>query len=200
MVRLARSLSVELIEAESRRGQSERSNNPDSIDLAMLGWAKFYEPRTQAQIRQANEFFGSALRLDPENVDAMIGKSWCLSINVLYQWSASPDSDLRIATELIDTAFAKRPSSALAHVVRGNVRHFGHPEAALAEYEAALEIDPNYPPAYFYKGIELTELGRAREAIAAHQIALRPKRPARSKYALRSLSCPSAHSRARRGD
>ena len=179
VVRLARSLSVELIEAESRRGQSERSNNPDAVDLAMLGWAKFNEPRTQINIRQAGEWFGSALRLDPDNVDAMIGKSWCLSLNVLNKWSASPDSDLRLATELIDRAFAKRPSSALAHVVRGAVVRFGHPEAALAEYEAALEIDPNYPPAYFYKGIELTELGRAREAIAAHQIALRlsPKDP-----------------------
>jgi tetratricopeptide (TPR) repeat protein len=179
VARLARSLSVELIEAESRRGQSEHSNNPDAVDLAMLGWAKFYEPRTQTNIRQAGEWFGSALRLDPHNVDAMIGKSWCLSLNVLFQWSASPDSDLRLATELIDSAFAKRPSSALAHLVRGGVVRFGHPEAALAEYEAALEIDPNYPPAYFYKGIELTELGRAREAIAAHQIALRlsPKDP-----------------------
>jgi adenylate cyclase len=34
-------------------------------------------------------------------------------------------------------------------------------------------------PAYLHKGIELTELGRAREAVAAHQIALRlsPKDP-----------------------
>jgi tetratricopeptide (TPR) repeat protein len=179
VVRLARSLSVELIEAESRRGQSERSNNPDAVDLAMLGWIKFYEPRTQANIQQAGEWFDSAFRLDPDNVDAMIGKSWCLSINVLYYWSASSDSDLRLATEFIDRAFAKRPPSALAHLVRGGVLRFGHPEAALAEYEAALEIDPNYPPAYFYKGIELTELGRAREAITAHQIALRlsPKDP-----------------------
>ena len=179
VVRLARSLSIELIQAESRRGQSERSINLDAIDLVMLGWARFYEPRTKAQIRQASELFGSALRLDPENVDAMIGKSWCLSINVLYQWSASPDSDLRVATELIDRAFTRRPPSALAHLVRGGVLRFGRPEAALAEYQAALEIDPNYPPAYLYKGIELTELGRAREAIAAHQIALRlsPKDP-----------------------
>jgi adenylate cyclase len=173
VIRLARSLSIELIQAESRRGESERSNNPDAVDLAMQGWAKFYEPRTQAQIHQASESFGSALRLDPGNVDAMMGKSWCLATNVLNQWPAAPDSDLGTAADLIDRAFARRPPGALAHVVKGNLMRLGHPEAALAEYDAALEVDPNYPPAYFYKGIELTEMGRAREALSSHRIALR---------------------------
>jgi adenylate cyclase len=179
VVRLARSLSIELIQAESRRGQSERPANPDAIDLSMRGWAKFYEPRTQVHIREASELFESALHLDPDDADAMIGKSWCLLTNVLNKWSASPDADLRIAAGLIDRAFARRPPNALAHVVKGNLLRFGDPEAALAEYDAALEVDPNYPPAHFYKGIELTELGRARAALSSHQIALRlsPKDP-----------------------
>jgi adenylate cyclase len=179
VVRLARSLSIELIQAESQRGQSERSNNLDAVDLAMQGWAKFYEPRTQSQIRQASELFGNALHIDPNNVDAMLGKAWCLATNVLNQWSAAPDSDLRLAAELIDRAFAGRPPGVLAHMVKGNLLRLGHPEAALAEYDAALEIDPNYPPAYFYKGLELTEIGRAREALSSHRIALRlsPKDP-----------------------
>ena len=179
VVRLARSFSVELIQAESRRGQSERSNNPDAIDLAMRGWAKLNEPRTQASVREAGELFDSALRLDPDNVDAMIGKSWCLTHNLFFRWSASVDIDLRIAAELIDRALAKRPSSALAHVVKGEVLRFGHPEAAIVEYDAALQLDPNYPPAYMYKGAALTWSGRAREAISPLQIALRlsPKDP-----------------------
>jgi TolB-like protein len=180
VVRLARSLSIELIQAESRRSQSERSINPDAIDLAMRGWAKRYEePWTEVEARQAIELFDSALRLDPDNVDAMIGKSWCLASVVGNSWSTSVDDDQRVAFGLIDKALVKRPSNALAHVVKGEVLKFGHPEAAIAEYDAALQLDPNYPPAYLYKGIALTLSGRAREAFLPLQIALRlsPKDP-----------------------
>jgi TolB-like protein/Flp pilus assembly protein TadD len=180
VARLARSLSIELIQAEGRRrGQSERSSNPDAVDLAMRGWAKLYEPRTQVHTREASELFDSALRLDPDNVDAMIGKSWCLAINLFNQWSASVETDVRIATELIDRALAKRPSSALAHTVKGEVNRLGNPEAAIAEYDAALQTDPNYPPAYMFKGNALTMSGRSREALSQVQIALRlsPKDP-----------------------
>jgi adenylate cyclase len=184
VARLARSLSIELIRAESRRGSSK----PDAGDFAMRGWAVFYGQQTQAQVRKASELFDEALRLDPNDVDAMLGKSWCLSINALFQWSASPEGDLSKANELVDRAFARGPPSALAHVVRGHALRIGHAETALAEYDAALQLDPNYPPAYFLKGIELTELGRAREALVAHQIALRlsPKDPlaARMHYGL----------------
>ena len=178
--RLARSLSVELIQAESRRGLSERSSNPDATDLAMRGWAKRYEqPLSERRVREALELFDQALRLDPDNTDAMIGKSWCLAILVISQWSTSMDEDLRIASELIDKALAKRPSSALAHVVKGEVLRFGHPESAIAEYDAALEFDPNYPPANFYKGSALMLAGRSREALSPLHTALRvsPKDP-----------------------
>lgn len=77
-VRLARSLNIELIQAESRRSEMDRSKNPDAMDFTMRGWAKFYEPRSKTKIAQAKELFDNALRLDPDYVDAMIGKAWCL--------------------------------------------------------------------------------------------------------------------------
>ena len=180
VIRLARSLSVELIQAESRRGLSERSTNPDAIDFAMRGWAKRYEqPMSEGGVRQALELFDRALGLDPDNVDAMIGKSWCLAIIVISQWSGSVNEDLRVASDLIDRALMRRPSSALAHVVKGEVLRFGRPEAAIAEYDAALEFDPNYPPAHFYKGSALILTGRPREALTPLHTALRvsPKDP-----------------------
>jgi TolB-like protein len=41
--RLARSLNIELIRAESRRGEADRSRNPDSVDFSMRGGAKLLE-------------------------------------------------------------------------------------------------------------------------------------------------------------
>ena len=134
---------------------------------------------SEGRVRQALELFDRALGLDPDNVDAMIGKSWCLAIIVISQWSGSVNEDLRAASDLIDRALMRRPSSALAHVVKGEVLRFGRPEAAIAEYDAALEFDPNYPPAHFYKGSALILTGRPREALTPLRTALRvsPKDP-----------------------
>jgi adenylate cyclase len=74
--RLARSLNVQLVQAESRRSQMDQSTNPDSVDFSMRGWAKAYEPRTKVTNAQANNLFDSALRLDPDNIDAMLGKAF----------------------------------------------------------------------------------------------------------------------------
>jgi adenylate cyclase len=55
--RLARSLNIELIRAESRRSETNGSGNPDAVDFSMRGWAKFYEPRSKMQTAQAREIF-----------------------------------------------------------------------------------------------------------------------------------------------
>jgi len=149
------------------------------MDFSMRGWAKHYERRSKTQIAQAKDLFDSALHLDPDNVDAMIGKAWCLALDVLWGWSASVAEDKKIATDLIDRALSRRPATAMAHVVKGDILRFGNPEEALAQYDAALEINPNFPVAYAQKGIALILSGRARESFSATQLALRlsPKDP-----------------------
>lgn len=178
--RLARSLNVELIQAESRRSQMDSPTNPDAVDFSMRGWAKRYGPRTKLTNSEANDLFDSALRLDPDNVDAMIGKTLCIADGVIYGWSSSVVEDRKKAIKLIDHVLAKRPRIANAHVAKGNILNYGNPEEALPEYDAALEIDPNSPVAYASKGIVLVTAGRAGEAFSPIQIALRlsPKDPA----------------------
>lgn len=179
--RLARSLNIELIRAESRRNEADQSRNPDSVDFSMRGWAKSsYENRSKTEISQAKGLFDSALQLDPDNVDAMIGKAWCLAAAVMSGWSASVAEDKKIATDLADRALSKRPASALAHNVKGDTLRVGHAEEALPEYDAAIEIDPNFPVAYAGKGTALIFSGRAREAFSPIELALRisPKDPA----------------------
>ena len=87
--RLARSLNIELIQAESRRSEVDRSRNPDAMDFAMRGWAKLYGPQSKIQNDQAKDLFDSALRLDPDNLEAMVGKAQCLATGANNRWSAS---------------------------------------------------------------------------------------------------------------
>jgi adenylate cyclase len=178
--RLARSLNVELIQAESRRSLMDQPTNPDAVDFSMRGWAKVYGPQTKITNGQAKDLFDSALRLDPDNIDAMLGKAWCIASGVLNGWSTSVMEDKKIGTNLVDQVLAKRPTSANAHITKGNILLYGNPEEALPEFDAALEIDPNSPVAHATKGIALVTVGRAHEAFSPVQIALRlsPKDPA----------------------
>lgn len=178
--RLARSLNVQLVQAESRRSQMDQPRNPDAVDFSMRGWAKVYEPGTKVTNAQAKDLFDSALRLDPDNTDAMLGKAWCIANGVNSGWSTSVVEDKKTATKLIDQVLAKHPATANAHVAMGSILNYGNPEGALSKFDAALEIDPNSPVAYASKGIALITAGRAREAFSPVQIALRlsPKDPA----------------------
>ena len=122
---------------------------------------------------EAKDLFDAAPHIDQDNLDATIGKAWCMALDVINGWSTSASDDKRDAAELIDRALLRRPSSAIAHVVKGETLYNGNPEGALREYEAALEIDPNAPIAQFRKGSALILTGRAREAFSPLQIALR---------------------------
>jgi tetratricopeptide (TPR) repeat protein len=147
------------------------------LDFNMRGWAKSFEPLSKIHNAQAKALFDTALRLDPDNVDAMIGKARCLANDVNFRWSVSPFEDNKQATDLIDRALSKRPGSAAAHSVKGSILLFGypvgHPEEALAEFDAALEINPNFPATYSARGTALIFSGRAREALSPVQLALR---------------------------
>jgi adenylate cyclase len=109
----------------------------------------------------------------------MIGKAWCLASGVINGWSRSTIEDKKMATTLVDRALSKRPGGALPHVVKGAILFLGNPEDALSEFDAALEIDPNFPTAYAGRGQALITAGRAREAFFPLQLALRlsPKDP-----------------------
>ena len=87
----------------------------------MRGWAKLYEPRTEVTNAQAKDLFDSALRLDPDNIDAMLGKASCIASDVINGWSTSVVEDKKMAIKLIDQVLAKRPATANAHIAKGNI-------------------------------------------------------------------------------
>src|SRR5262249_39280143 len=69
--RLANALEASLVEEEARR--SERSSNPNSMDLCFQGKALWNRGLTPEYLAQARGLFERALVLDPQNIEAMIG-------------------------------------------------------------------------------------------------------------------------------
>jgi tetratricopeptide (TPR) repeat protein len=90
-------------------------------------------------------------------------------------WSDSADpAHLPLAEAFYRRAFALAPNradlrDALGHVYHNRARY----TEALAQYAAAIEIDPQFAAAHFDSGLAFLALGQHEQARAAFQAALR---------------------------
>jgi TolB-like protein/Tfp pilus assembly protein PilF len=173
--RLARRLDLELTNAESRRGQSERPDNPDAVDLAMRGWSVLNQPYSREQLAQSRDLFEKALRIEPDFSQALVGLALTLAIQVNYRWSDAPTEQLAQATAAVDRVLSASPNDATAHFVKGEILRGGGQdfETAIREYEAAISINPSLAPAYASLGNAKIRVGRAEEAFAPLETAVR---------------------------
>jgi adenylate cyclase len=76
VARLARTLQVELLNAQAQRSLHDHPGNPDAIDLTMRGLALLNQPFAKASSYEARDLFEQALTLDPNNADALAGAAY----------------------------------------------------------------------------------------------------------------------------
>jgi adenylate cyclase len=182
--RIARSLDLQLVEAEGRR--AERSANPDAIDLTMRGQALARNARSREDHNAVLQVLAKALQIDPDEPLAHALVAAELAIVVLDRWFADPQEKkemLARADVAASRAVNLSPGSALAHWARAHVlRAARSVEQAIVEYEAALAINPNMANARATLGISKLRLGRAEETIADVDGAIRlsPRDPSMS--------------------
>jgi class 3 adenylate cyclase/TolB-like protein len=172
--RLANSLGVELVKAESLRAMRERPNNPDAVDLAMRGWTVLWKPLTKESSAESIALFERALALDPQNVSAMEGLTSALNDRVANLFSEDRAGDLARAEKTIDAALALQPDNSSAHDVKGWVyfwkRQFG---PALAEAEKAIADDGNNADARSSASFWKMFLGHSEDGFTGVETALR---------------------------
>jgi adenylate cyclase len=171
--RLANSLGVELVKAESLRAMRERPNNPDATDLAMRAEA-LWSSSDVSQLGEVMNLFERALVLDPHNLPAMTGLAGVLQERVTMFASKDPSADIARADELINAALALQPDNSWAHFIKGWLffakRQFG---PATAEAETAIAEDPNYADAHAALGFFQLFLGHSEKGFASVERALR---------------------------
>ena len=92
--RLANSLGVELVKAESLRAMRERPNNPNATDLAMQA-AALWSSSNYSPLEDVINLYERALALDPQNVTAMTGLGGVLRERVTQLISKDPGADIR---------------------------------------------------------------------------------------------------------
>jgi TolB-like protein/class 3 adenylate cyclase len=169
--RLARMLSVELVNVEGRR--SPRAD-PDAVDLTMRGWSVLNGGPNKEDVQRSVALFEDALRIDPDNSQASVGLAQALTLVYRNRWDPEPAKVLARADEAATRAIATAPNYAQAHYVKAEVlglsRRF---DAALAAYDSAIALDRNHAAAYVGRARNLNVIGRAADALAPVERAIR---------------------------
>jgi adenylate cyclase len=181
--RLASTLDVALVRAESLRAMRERPANPNAVDLAMRGWATIYKGYSIGNVTEALDDFERALQLEPGLVRAQVGLAQMLRDRITIFRAGDPAIDLDRADALIASALSADPNDAQAHYTRASLL-FARKQFAgtLSELKDAIEINRNFAQAYAFYGFTHIFVGKAAETIPNIESALRlsPRDPFRS--------------------
>jgi tetratricopeptide (TPR) repeat protein len=143
VIHLARAMEIRLTEAEAARLKRTPAANPDAEDLALQCQAALEKAGYLGKEADAGyPLCEQALRVDPNNVRALIvlGIKFHQPVNV--GTSADPRADTKRADELISRALALDPTNAGAHSMKGWILFDQRRIAeAIEENERALTLD-----------------------------------------------------------
>jgi TolB-like protein/class 3 adenylate cyclase len=168
---LARALSVELVNVEGRRA---RRADPDAVDLVMRGWSLLNAGPDREDAQEAAALFEAALRIDPNDSQANVGLAQALIHT--YRSARLPERAglLARADDAATRATAAAPDSGHAQAVKAEILQLQQRfDAALATYERAVALDRNLTSAHVGRARTLIVAGRAAEAVAPVERAIR---------------------------
>ena len=147
---LARSLELQLTEAETARLKRVPDTNPNAEDLALqcegaVRKGGYFGKEADAGFRLCEQ----ALVLDPNNVRALTFLSAKFWLPVFLGLSADPKADLERADELASHALTVDPNDENGHGAKHKILGLQRrPDDAIAEGERALSLDPSDADAY----------------------------------------------------
>jgi len=140
VAQLANALRYELGMAEAAKATG--SQNPDAIDLAMRGWAVMpLAIASKDQVDPARPLFEQALKIDPDNSEALAGKATTTLFEYIYAPRAETDYDAAILG-LLDRAIALDRGNIHAYRTKGQYLAIsGRPFVETPEAEFARRAD-----------------------------------------------------------
>ena len=187
--RIASSLGIQLVKAESRR--RERSRDPNAIDMRLRAMAILIDSITPQHNLAARKYLQESVRLSPLSAIAWSQLADVLMRDYLNRWNeAEKDANarkdlLRQAEDALQKAFTLDPTIAMSHMDDGFIRRAkGDHQGALDAFDRALQLDPNLALAYAQKANQLVLTGHPEKAppLALKAIRLSPLDPGRSVF------------------
>ncbi len=162
---LARAIQVELTTAEASRIARAHPENPDAEELALQCEAAYlHGGPISKEMAQASGLCEQALRIDKNNVRALVVLA-IRRLALLYNWqSVDPQADRLAADDLISRALAIDSNNYFAHYARSQFLAPQRPDEAIVEAERALALNPSFLPAYISLWVADWTAGRTEKA------------------------------------
>jgi tetratricopeptide (TPR) repeat protein len=174
VARLANTLGFELVKAEAAK--SAHSQNPDIVDLDMRGWVMIQQWMgiTKDYIGEARAWFEQALKIDPNDPDALAGSAYTHFMDYGLGWR-NPEIDYEAKVHgQADRAIALAHDNLWAYYVNVNYLAMTKRAAeAVAAADTGLAINPNFARLYVARASAELWLGRNEQAISDVKQAMR---------------------------
>jgi adenylate cyclase len=168
VAQLANALGYELVKAEASRGA--HSANPDAIDLTMRGWAILNQPQLVSDltsVAKARDLFEQALKLDPRNVDALVGAAAAERWDFVDHGLDAKPGQIATIDDWLAAAISIDPANARAYALRSAFDFLTHrSKEALEAAQNAVRLNPSYATAYANLGQDEMKPAEFPQAIA----------------------------------
>ncbi len=165
-------IEPQLYAAESFRAQRKPPESLDAWDLLMRALSHYWRVTREDNL-VAQALLEKAIRIDPHYGQALgllaTSHTFCAHMGWEEMASVAP-----IAESAARTAIRADSEDAWSHYALGGVHLLAHRrfDDSLAEYEVALQLNPNFSQAQGYYGLALAYCGRWQEAAEAADRAL----------------------------
>ena len=183
---IAAAIEPQISAAELERARRKPPDSLHAWDYYQRGlWHDLR--KTKEDVEEAGRLFRGALELDPGFSLAYTALAEHLRRKVLMGWTNEPEETRELALRAARQAVAADDRDPQAHFALGGVYTMnGEYEAAIAELEEALDLNPNMALASFTLGSAFVWAGRASEALSPLQRAIRqsPRDPRRMDFDL----------------
>jgi TolB-like protein/Tfp pilus assembly protein PilF len=171
-------IEPQLYAAENFRAQRKPPDSMDAWDLVMRALSHYWRVTRQDNL-VAQALLEKAITIDPNYGQALgvLAASHIFSAHMGWETMAEA---VPVAERAALAAIRADSEDAWAHFALASVYLFNRRfEYSLAEFELALELNPNFSPARGYYGVALTYCGRWEEGdrAARHALRLSPRDP-----------------------
>jgi adenylate cyclase len=175
ITRLSWPLQIRLVDVDAARLARTTPGNLDAQDLAMRCLAGFYDSAEGSLEWEAA--LGScehALQMDSRNVVALSLMTFKYILPVVKIQNTDPKAAIRQADEFASRALAIDPNYYWAHAAKATVLLAQkRPDAAIAELERSLALNPGFTPAYIPLALANNFLGQPERTIPLMDRAIR---------------------------
>ncbi len=151
--------------AERARTSRKITEDFDAFDYILKG--QYHKEKYSAEgLSEAHRCFAHAVELDPDCAEALGWDAWVHICDMVMGFTDDPERSLSEAFEKARRAIEIDPDSDMGHWALADALVYrGDYEAGFAQFDKAIEINPNNPDILVTKGTELAACGRHAEGL-----------------------------------